>query len=1236
MKIYSLLSPSASFHQPKVQILLILLAATQLGSALTFKKAPAANLNLGNLGRTAFTGDFTGISFYEYEGPSENTLGKNGSQSLLQRMPDGRFASVASSDAGIQAICFLKVNEGKSYRVIVGGDFTDLGGVQSPGIAIFNPETSVVKPLIGLSGQVSALYCDESTNTVYAGGSFKTANSMNAVQLIDGGVFQDLPFDGFNGPVNSITKAPNGNIIFGGSFTGLGNTTVGLSLPDQIVINLSEAKITSGSSSSVPGFNDPFNIVCKSTGRDGLGDTWLLNDNTPGFWRADFGYHFRPTRLRLWNTHFNSRGSRIFRYTAFPINGIMNLTYIDPITKQTNYCTSECPLSDDTNILYQDFHFVNVISMNAFQIDISGWYGDGGGFSGIELTHDDIDSYAINAFNEPACLNTTTVSTVSTTGPWSVSPSAQSSSEYLSISSTAIESASVVFLPNIRQPGNYSINMYTPGCEQDRTCEGRGRINITGVMSKQGNNEVSFSTEIFQTNNYDKYDQIYFGYIDAISSSFRPSVTITLAPGQDSQNLTIVAQRVGFTLVSPSGGLNGVFEYDPKQSDITPLNIDDISPFDSVGKKLPSGAEVNVLKTFDETTYIGGDFMMEGFNNIFKITNNTPQSLAGDGLNGAVRSILINGNSLIVGGNFSDLALGGNKNLSKIATYDTLTNLWSSLGAGVNDAVLEIVPLQMNITKNKPETTIALTGKFTQVLGFDGNPSFITDGFAIWVPSANNWLQNLDIPKLKIDGTLTTAIDLPDGVILFAGSVTSSQLSAVDVAEINSSGTSLQSFPVKIQQSIMPRFILRPAKSSVSSISNSTEVVAGLFYIRNSNSIVILGGHFSAIDSNGSEVNNIVFIDGAKGNFVSGIGPSLSNDSKILAMEVHKDTLFAGGSLTGIVNGASTRGLISYNLDTSRFEIQPPSLDGDVFSITSRQFTDEVYVGGSFTSAGSLSCPAVCQYSTINSQWNRIGNGLSGVVNKLLWANPNLLIAGGNLTLNDVAASLVTYDTKSLTWSVVAGSESIPGPVNSITKANNDASHLWVSGYALNGTVFLMKFDSKSWTPISHLLEPGTQVKGLQVLGTTSNHASSGLVSSGSILLVTGSIKLPEIGYVSAALFNGSSFQPYILTSSLDGPGSLTQFFAEKEVTFQLKDGNLARGFVVLISLAIALGLIMIILVAGLLVERLRKKEEGYSPAPTSNYERGIPIASRVPPEQLLESISQGGRKKIDNQATYI
>jgi hypothetical protein len=69
---------------------------------------------------------------------------------------------------------------------------------------------------------------------------------------------------------------------------------------------------------------------------------------------GNFGY--RPTKLRLRNTHFQGRGTKTFRFVAHPIDGIMNFTYVDPATSETHACDATCPLSNDPNVEFQ-VHF---------------------------------------------------------------------------------------------------------------------------------------------------------------------------------------------------------------------------------------------------------------------------------------------------------------------------------------------------------------------------------------------------------------------------------------------------------------------------------------------------------------------------------------------------------------------------------------------------------------------------------------------------------------------------------------------------------------------------------------------------------------------------------------------------------------------------------------------------------------------------------------------------------------
>lgn len=1217
MKLHSLLNPSAGGNSAIAHLLLfvsILLAA----QAISFNPVPDPNLELSQLGRIGLAGDFAGVSLYKYEGQGPGG-GSNGNQSVLGRYPDGGFGSLAESDGVIHALCPF-VMDGELAGVIVAGNFTSLGGLESQGVALFNPNTSEVTPLPGISGQVNTLYCDDESNTVYVGGNFKGANSTNGIAWVGTAGWTNLPFLGFNGPVTSIIKANNGKMVFGGSFTGLGNATV-LEEEHQQVINLSSAEISSEGSTSVPGYNDPKNVVCKTSGTDGPGNTWLLEDGQPGAWKAEFGYGFQPSKLTLWNTHQDGRGTKTWRFTAY--GGIMNFTYVDPADGAKKSCSSECPLSDDPAIESQDFFFVNTVGMAAFRIDISEWYGNGGGLNGIQLNQNDIYSYAINEFNEPECSvpSTSAISKATITGPWQETESFDTNSRYLTaeIEDPSQSNAEVVFYPHIRQSGNYSVQIYTPGCRADDTCETRGLVNVTGSVG----NGQTFQTELYQTNNFEKYDQIYFGYIEAGSENFRPTVTVAPSSGQTGP-ITVVAQRIGFTLIDSTGGLNSLYEYDPEaNSDEIELGM---TVVDKAGKALNTGAEINALVSSELVTFVGGNYSSDEYDNIFAINETGWSSLPQGGLNGAVLAMYLNGTSLYVGGEFTTNGRDESKQLNNICVYDTSTNEWGTIGGGVNGKVTNIVPITFNITADTPELVISISGDFNETTAFGDNEATNVSNFAIWVPSRANWLQNLQLTEMSFQGSLTAAVNLPDDIgTLYAGSLSSSDVGANGAAMF--AKDKLARFPVEIERSAVTQGpITKRATAQNISISG---VATGKFFEEDGLNLTILGGHFTSKASDGTPINNLILVNSSNAESVQGIA-ELTSESTILSMDISDNILFAGGVISGTANGAELNGLVTYNLKSASLPTQPPPLDGEnvvVYAVAVKENNDDMYVAGSFERAGSLPCPGVCVFRKSESRWERPGMGFTGVVQAMEWKDKDKLIVAGELEVNGNATTVATYNAANQKWEEFPGAGDIPGPVVALTPANREASELWVAGVSTNGSTFLMKYKDKKWQSVQDLGEE-TTIRGLKVLTVSKDHESSDLLSRNQVLVLTGSIAIAGFGSAGAAIYDGKTFRPYILTSATDGSGYLAQFFSQRRNTFESASKPLALGFIVLIALAIALALTFLLFLIGVLLDRWHKKREGYMPAPTSTFDKSAQM-SRLPPEEIFGTINKGNRAPV-------
>ena len=713
----------------------------------------------------------------------------------------------------------------------------------------------------------------------------------------------------------------------------------------------------------------------------------------------------------------------------------------------------------------------------------------------------------------------------------------------------------MIFEPDIRQQGNYTVTIFTPGCQADKTCDTRGIVNVTGNYATVSAPGLPLQTQIYQTNDYDKYDQIYQGLVDVNSDGFRPTVTLAPLAGQK-ESITIVAQRVQFNLTANStGGLNGLYEFDPNSNTLDTSFSN--STFDQAGMDLEPGATVTTMAVANNNvTFVGGNFTdtSTGFQNIFSIGAGNSTSLPNGGLNAEVSSLVTYNNLLYIGGNFTNTLNGSVTGLNNVAAFDPSTNVWQALGAGVSGAVSNIVSLEVNVTTNKPETCITVNGFFDQLNGWDSYSPVNVSGFGIWVPSHQNWLQNLDLPSQAITGQLTamTNVTKPNTTefALLAGILSSEDISSQDAVYLKSNPTNIQSLNVGIQ----PQPIGPVTRKRALSGQNVTGAVTGLFHAADSLNVTVLGGHFTATASNGSIVNNLVILNGTT---VTGLSPGLDSDSAFLALAASDTILYAGGTVTGNVNNAAVNGLVFYDLGSAAYSRpQPPAFGGEnvaVNAITVRpnKSPAQVYVGGSFDTAGSLGCPSVCIFE--NGAWNPPGSGLTGSVNSLTWQGTDKLLVGGNLTVSNNATSLATYDTTKSQWTAVSGAaESVPGPVTALAPANNDASSFWVAGQSKNNSAFLVKYDgnSNSYFPVAEGLGPQTTIQGLSVLQLTKGHAQNNLVPNNMVLLVTGQLNLTGFGNASAALFNGTTFSPFILATSGNSPGSLSQLFSENSVKF--------------------------------------------------------------------------------------
>ncbi|KAJ0414630.1 cortical protein marker for cell polarity-domain-containing protein [Aspergillus carlsbadensis] len=1208
MRFPSLFGPATA--GPSTVLQLWLLSQLPRVSALSFQSVAQPELDLSRLGQVALTGDFDAVTFYSYAEQSNAPATDDDSQSILTPLPNGILTALSSSDADIRAMCAFTEQDGSYSGIFVGGNFTSLGGTKAQGIALYDLDSNKITTLPGLSGSVSALLCDRETDTVYAGGSFKQGNTTNAAAWVRGDGWKRLLFGGLNGPVSSIVKGADGQIIFGGSFDGIGNSTS--SKKNEQVINLQDASISSDTRSTRSGFTDARNIICPASGAEGAGDTWLLADYALGYWRAEMRFNFSPSKLRLYNTHFEGRGTKAFLFRALPDNGIMNLTYTDPDTGDDVNCDEYCTLSDGSEEEYRDFRFVNDVGMTGFNLEVRDYYGIGAGLNGIEVFTNDVYAYAINDFNEPSCADITDSSTSTQSGSWTVTNSTESPSDYLTaqVSDSDAASTFVVFEPDVKRSGNYTILVYTPGCQQDGTCDSRGLVNVTATVQSDSEAPEPIETQFYQTNVYEKYDTIYSGPVDASEDGFRPRVTLTPIAGQG--DITVVASRVKFEIRSASnstsGELNGMYEYDPAATNVSTNLLE--STINRATTELSSKASIKSIVRHEGVLYAAGNFSNSDVSNVFALEEDANiTALSQRGLNSQAATMAVLNNRLYVGGNFTGTSSGESDNLNYVASYSFNSHAWSPLGGGVNGPVKHVIALPLNVSTDLNETILAVSGEFNRLLAFDDNPAIPVSGFAAWVPSRNNWLQNLNVSQLQYSGHVSAFAQL-NGTTIIAGDLTSGGIAAGGAVALLHEH----------------RLHLDPLLSS----TNSTgETYTGIYETNSGRNFTILGGHFNVTIDDGSTVRNLALLDGSNGT-IRGFGTEVDNNSTFLALAISSNILYAGGRVTGTADDSKLDGLVLYDLENRTIaQTQPPRFHGDevsVHAIAPRPDSEEIYVGGHFSQAGGLPCPGVCYYDLEDHQWNRPGLELEGDVLALKWASRNILMAVGNLTVLGNETAVATYSVNNHVWESFEGASAsaIPGLVTAFSPAIGDVSRFWLAGQSNNGSSFVVNYDGSTFHPAQYIFDAGTVIRGLEVIPLSDDHDDNDLLEKYLTLLITGDLAVPDFGNASAALFNGTTLTPFIISSTSDGkPGRMSRMFYENSNPYARESGHHSNGIVVLVAFCCALGCVFLIVIAGVIFNKIQRRRQGYMAAPQAVGTDRPTSMRRLPPEYLFNSLKQ-------------
>jgi len=216
---------------------------------------------------------------------------------------------------------------------------------------------------------------------------------------------------------------------------------------------------------------------------------------------------------------------------------------------------------------------------------------------------------------------------------------------------------------------------------------------------------------------------------------------------------------------------------------------------------------------------------------------------------------------------------------------------------------------------------------------------------------------------------------------------------------------------------------------------------------------------------------------------------------------------------------------------------------------------------------------------------------------------------------------MAMYETKGQTWSVISNA-AIPGPVTAFCPATENADHMWVAGTANNGSTFLIEIDGDNTRPVVNAFGADTTIQGLQIMPLSKDHTSTPLLDSNRALLVTGQLNVTNFGSAAAALFNGTDMLPFLLaTTSAGKAGTVNQVFTSKTNTLKSSHRGHSKGIAVLVALCAALGTIFLLILIGILLNRIQRRRAGYKTVPSVPYADKHSNIHRVPPEALLGNL---------------
>ncbi|SCU90358.1 LADA_0F03510g1_1 [Lachancea dasiensis] len=1146
---------------------------------------PHLDLSASSNNNIQLLGNFEDLNIYRYSGQSNFTGQRESNSSNSQKLiylsnnTLVELYSPSNSNETFQVDHIVPL--GSDSFILSGSGVIDNHKLERQ--ILLNLSTLSYKPIFDQDlKQVNAI--EVVNDKVYFGGTFtyeysnQTVHSIIAWDAIQEKI-EVLPFGGFNpnSNVNSIIQWDEENLIFAGNFTTvekesalMSNTTLSNSSNTTVPELSHEISLKSATMSSTGEIHED-QLICPSLSSDSLG--WLQRDTTEGGFEVTLGKQTRASKIRVYNSPNEQDQVSLFRVLTSPANGIMNLTYLDPSTGNLKSCDAWCPLLSTSNLtaaasattlterakflhnrttvewstLFQDFAFVNDVPISSLNFEALASYGSNVGLRSIELFEEQISVYANNSLNYPSCEASSSEfsAELSPSFSWHQG-SAQSSYVYTTFDNTHAETPSVKYSLNVLYPGNYTINLLTPGCLADSSCDGRGTVNATFY---DGLNKNLLSTKIlYQNNDYDKYDNLYAGHLEG---SYELEVIYHEPIVRDADQFTMVADEIEIFVVDFASSVfdysdetvfNGLVQYSVNNQSLYTHGADHNSTIDLAKYAqtvFPKYSELYAARYKENLTLLtsSGDI------STFKWDSNSKEwSSDVSRIGTKIRGLSTFSGGLVITGSFNE----------------------SSTGALGFNGTLFSFPV--------PESTSRVCN-----LTLEGHEFLMFDNHYAINVSTQDVAKNTS--KLSFSASSSGSNYAND--ILLQGDVVRN-----DYTELNGA------FPISPQLSkasqALPLFSGKIPYDAIY-IDNSTAVYS--YFNTQANS-----GSYGALSvKNNSQISDLSY---EWSNNVAAM--AYLEDESMLAIGLEKQSIGPQFILRNL----------STNENVADFSWHDEvSLNAFIFF----ERNNSVLVGGSFA-LNDTNCSGLCLYNYRDMQWSAFFNdSIRGNVSSMQLLNKTCLLVSGSFNVNGTShANIATISLEDGSSQIISeGDEIVTSYISTEDSLENSiaVSKQKIRGYANGG-----------WKTISSEFTSDSVFGEAHAFSLAENSGRTKRQNSQKVIVVTGNLIHEKFGNINAAIFDFNSWLPFLSTTKAIS-NSLTnspQIFSNQDISSKnsydgylhnivsgnpisssgpsshpsassqpmpsnntQSSGNIDRGFIVLIGLALSMATLAVLGILG-------------------------------------------------------